>query len=544
MSETDHENETTFDTLRNSTIRGEYWKNDISVQFPVHNIIENENDVLATVGAPHEGYTIQTKLVNNKLNGDSTILNPYQVRIATLTYVDGAASGKCSLYDECGILFFSGSLVNGFRSGKGEEYDENGYISFRGSFVNGVREGNGKEFYSNRRVKFIGSYKKGLRSGKGSEYYDNGNLMFRGQFVNGLRQWKGRMYSPTGTFLGERMFDKGVRQENYIPFSFIPHCWEEMNIEKNETMVCQLDQFGKRIGTGYLFIGDQISRISEWNHGTESSVKKDFYENKMIEYKNGIIVYEGEFHNSPPTYAREGDGIEYYSDGISARYRGRFWKGKYHGLGFWYYKNKPIYKKSWIRGHQTWLVVLSMEGIKLIVILGIFGAFFILGYSLKIPLILLIIYIWRLFSVNRCGFDVLVGTHCLLKRTLLVGKNSCKLRSTFNPPPLLLRSIEIGDNCFSSVTKFQIEGLYNLESLRIGKNTCTKESGYKDHLSLFHILNCDKLKIIRIDNNSFRHYHKFELRNLPALVSISLGSKALHGEHGIYTSLTMESDIE
>ena len=123
MSETDHENETTFDTLRNSTIRGEYWKNDISVQFPVHNIIENENDVLATVGAPHEGYTIQTKLVNNKLNGDSTILNPYQVRIATLTYVDGAASGKCSLYDECGILFFSGSLVNGFRSGKGEEYD-------------------------------------------------------------------------------------------------------------------------------------------------------------------------------------------------------------------------------------------------------------------------------------------------------------------------------------------------------------------------------------------------------------------------------------
>ena len=540
----EHDHETTFDTLRNSTIRGECWKSDISVQFPVQNIIKNENGVIGIVGTPHEGYTIQTKLVNDKLNGDSTILNPYQVRIASLTFVDGVASGKCSLYDEQGILFFSGSLVNGFRSGKGAEYNENGLLSFKGSFVDGLREGSGKEFYSNRMVKFIGSYKKGLRSGKGREYYDNGNIMFRGQFVDGLRQWKGREYSRNGVYIGERIFDKGVKQDNFVPSTLIPNYWRETNVEKNEVMICQLDQLCKRIGTGYLYISNRISRISEWNHGNESNVIKEFYGNEMIEYKKGIKVYEGEFCDSPPYYSREGNGVEYYSDGTSMRYIGKFWKGKRHGLGVCYVRNKPVYKKLWIQGHQKWVVVISIEGVKLLVILGIFGAFFYLGYSLKILLIILIIYVWRLFSVHRCGFDILVGTHSLLKRTLLVGNNSCKIRSTFNPPPFLLRSIEIGNNCFSSVTTFRIEGMNNLESLRIGTNSFIKENNNKDSTSLFHILNCEKLKTIRIGDNSFSQYHKFELKNLPSLVSTNLGRKALHGKQAMDCSLTMESCIE
>ena len=91
----------------------------------------------------------------------------------------------------------------------------------------------------------------------------------------------------------------------------------------------------------------------------------------------------------------------------------------------------------------------------------------------------------------------------------------------------LVESIEIGDNCFESVKTFQIEGLNRLRSLRIGKNSFThkKNDFGNDKSKSFHILNCESLKSIQIGKYSFSDYAgKFELRNLPQLQFIQIGS--------------------
>ena len=89
-----------------------------------------------------------------------------------------------------------------------------------------------------------------------------------------------------------------------------------------------------------------------------------------------------------------------------------------------------------------------------------------------------------------------------------------------------LRSIEIGDECFGSVQIFKIDGLNQLESLKIGRNSFTQEknSCRNDKSKSFHILNCESLKSIEIGEWSFSDFAgQFELKNLPSLQSIQIG---------------------
>ena len=72
----------------------------------------------------------------------------------------------------------------------------------------------------------------------------------------------------------------------------------------------------------------------------------------------------------------------------------------------------------------------------------------------------------------------------------------------------IVESIEIGDDSFGSVKTFQIEGLNRLKSLKIGKNSFTqhKNSWGNDSSKSFHI------------------WGEFELKNLPQLQSIQIGT--------------------
>ena len=89
-----------------------------------------------------------------------------------------------------------------------------------------------------------------------------------------------------------------------------------------------------------------------------------------------------------------------------------------------------------------------------------------------------------------------------------------------------MESIEIGDNSFGSVSTFQIDGLNQLQIIKIGKNSFTQQkNGYGDDASKsFHILNCESLESIEIDLHSFSDFGgEFELKNLPQLQSIQIG---------------------
>ena len=101
-----------------------------------------------------------------------------------------------------------------------------------------------------------------------------------------------------------------------------------------------------------------------------------------------------------------------------------------------------------------------------------------------------------------------------------------------------VESIEIGNDCFAFVQTFQMDGLNQLKSLKIGKNSFIQfkkicwETGTYETMSKannqsksFHILNCESLESIEIGKFSFCDFGgQFELKNLPSLHSIKIGT--------------------
>ena len=96
----------------------------------------------------------------------------------------------------------------------------------------------------------------------------------------------------------------------------------------------------------------------------------------------------------------------------------------------------------------------------------------------------------------------------------------------------LVTSIVIGDYCFGSVQTFKIEGLNQLKSVKIGNNSFIlmkrdnwDESLVNNQSRSFHILNCESLESIQIDEYSFSDFAgEFELSNLKSLKSIQIGT--------------------
>ena len=75
---------------------------------------------------------------------------------------------------------------------------------------------------------------------------------------------------------------------------------------------------------------------------------------------------------------------------------------------------------------------------------------------------------------------------------------------------------------------FKIDGLNRLKTIKIGNNSFTQIIyGTRDSLSRsFHILNCESLESFEIGKYSFYDYAgEFELKNLPQLQSIQIGSQ-------------------
>ena len=90
-----------------------------------------------------------------------------------------------------------------------------------------------------------------------------------------------------------------------------------------------------------------------------------------------------------------------------------------------------------------------------------------------------------------------------------------------------LKVLEIGDECFRNVNKFSIVGLNRLRSLKIGKNSFTKNKNWYGEFTdnTFSIVNCYALQSIEIGEYSFSDYAGlFELKNLPALNTLQIGT--------------------
>ena len=117
----------------------------------------------------------------------------------------------------------------------------------------------------------------------------------------------------------------------------------------------------------------------------------------------------------------------------------------------------------------------------------------------------------------------------------------------------LIEELIIGDNCFSNVELFNIDGLNHLKSIKIGKNSFTHlKSGDKwdnkkanNRNRSFSILNCDKLESIEIGYHSFSDYGGgFELKNLPKLSTIKIGEIGNDSSNFYYSSFVIKGILD
>ena len=95
-----------------------------------------------------------------------------------------------------------------------------------------------------------------------------------------------------------------------------------------------------------------------------------------------------------------------------------------------------------------------------------------------------------------------------------------------------IERVEIEEDYFIKMKRFVIDGLNELKSIIIGKNSFYLDIKLREGSKCL-IMNCDQLSEINIGYRSFYWYESFELKNLPSLISIQLDSCAFYNCHSI-----------
>ena len=438
-------------------------------------------------------------------------------------------------------------------------------------------------FYSNGNIDRISEWKNGKEisdSGDCRIFDEPHHVFFEGHFEHGKREGKGKEFDMNGKIVFDGFYKQGKRM-NIVPFKEMKGYWKVMNDRNVIMSICEKNEKNENDGICYFYSNGEIDKVSEWKNGEELNVLKRFEGKKMIEFVNGVKRYEGEYQDSiKHNYPREGKGEEYGTDGKSLVYEGQFENGKRHGKGKLYRNGDVVYNGKWIMGYRSKTVVLSYivalivmivilfflsitMGIVLLVIDVVF--FLVLGicyrsvlfhkkqnskdkktqnstitdrkyshfiywtlgeftFSIVFALISIIILISEQIAQNNLQKQCL-GPYS--RTSLDIQSNICSgLKSLKLKKYRYLKSIEIGDGIFSDVNEFVTNGLNELKSLKIGKNSFTKsKNSYGKNTSRsFHLLNCNVLESIEIGRYSFSDYAgEFELKNLPSLLSIKIG---------------------
>ena len=101
-----------------------------------------------------------------------------------------------------------------------------------------------------------------------------------------------------------------------------------------------------------------------------------------------------------------------------------------------------------------------------------------------------------------------------------------------------LKSLVVGNHCFSYVNEVKLIGLSELESVEIGMNSFTqhKNSYGNDSNRHFYLKNCPKLKSLKMGRYSFSDYTVIEIENVDALEVIEIGVYSFY-----YASLELNS---
>ena len=525
------------------------WEADFSSQYPVSSIIHQDGAAVLNVGSPHEGYTIETHVKDNKMYGKSSLFSKDNILVAELNFEAGIANGSCTLFDSAGNLFFDGYFSNGYRSGIGKEFDNAGNIIYDGCFKNGKRymnlvrldemEGYWKEYNENGTLLNISqiNIETGEKEGI-CYYYENGKISHIVEVYEGTEiEYCGylELYDEPNKVWFEGYYDNG-KKLRIEKMNDRKGYQKEFDEEDQLIYICKRDGNGKLNGICYRYMnGGKITRISKWKDGKEVALIKLFNGHQMTEYKKGVKQYEGEFLDCLSyDYVRHGVGKEFDKDGKTVIYQGGYENGKRHGSGITYKDRKKDYDGLWINGKMKWqYMCIQLVYILLCVLLLlclIIGLFY-----LSIPAGIFVSSVLVIGSITYCIWIVCeVQSFFGYKMAKILYKPNIRFKKglDFNNCDKLsfskyVKSIDIPDCCFESVKELELSGLVELKTLNIGINSFSQKKYNRKNgeSKSFHVLNCGSLESIHIGEKSIHGFAgEFELKNLPKLQSIEIGS--------------------
>ena len=105
---------------------------------------------------------------------------------------------------------------------------------------------------------------------------------------------------------------------------------------------------------------------------------------------------------------------------------------------------------------------------------------------------------------------------------------------------LQLKSLTLGDHCFSYVNEVKVIGLSELESVEIGMNSFTKYKSTwnitSDRNRHFYLKDCLKLKSLKMGRYSFSDFTVCEIENVDALDVIEMGELNEWSRNFLYAS--------
>ena len=364
------------------------------------------------------------------------------------------------------------SMKEGKNEGIGVIVRKNGTLFMRMTFVNDECEGEviKKNKYGNTVLK--GRVSKGKEVGIWIEYDDGGNEIWRGFYRNGKRY----------LVLKEREGMKGF--------------YSEMSVNGELLNVSEYDDEWMKNGKCFECEGGRMVRECEYKNGVMMRVLREWKGEVMIEYDvNGMRVYEGGFEGDMMKgFVREGEGTEYGINGKSALYVGGWKNGKREGYGSEFKGLNPVYIGEWKNGmkHGIGKELNEKEVVRK-------------GRWIKDE------YGNMKRFEDGYGSDLSVFDIDCLKE---------------------IERLEIGNHCFKKLNRFVIDGLNELKSVIIGKNSFSLSNATRKGNKCL-IMNCNELSEIHIGDRSFYWYESLELKNLPSLTVLEMGRASFCNCHWI-----------
>ena len=200
-------------------------------------------------------------------------------------------------------------------------------------------------------------------------------------------------------------------------------------------------------------------------------------------------------------------------------------------------KERRRVRREWCGKNWKWIVSYVIPGLILAIVL----------YSISISFI--VSKLQQQITLNH--LSECVGSSITKDMTeLVVPSNQCNSRLIKTVDLSLfpqLKSIKIGDECFMYVEEVKLIGLNQLERVVIGRKSFTKRrSGYPEYDPnlRFNLKNCERLKELKIDYQSFDDYSVCEIENVPSLEVIEMGDLNEWSSNFYCASLELKSGSE